>query len=207
MPDDSEIFEGDNIDNKKEIALELDLFSLSNKYKNFWKYSEKSDLHQAIFIMISKGLSYEQYNPILKKIYTSLGNNFTKFDISEKKLKEWGLSNEKIQAIYKITKLPEINSKTLCKIREGGIYLIKAFKILQEEDDDIFLAEDYIVRRVLGILYFRTKLMTIPEVKDIAKIWQGHRSQISYFLSRLKDSGAEKILNDEDLTEQDFIGN
>lgn len=212
MPEDSgDIFEGDSSkDEKKDYALDLDLFNISNKYKSLWKYPERTDLFQALFIMISKGLPYEQYNPIIKKITDSLGKNITidNFKIRDEKLKEWGLSNDKINGIRKILKIAKetsINPSTLCKVKEGGIYLVKLFKILQEEDDDIFLAEDYVIRRMLTILYSRSKLMSIPEAKEISATWQGYRSQISYFLYRLKDSGARKILNEEELDKSDFV--
>ena len=57
------------------------------------------------------------------------------FHITDKKLKSWGLSNEKIEGIKAILALPEVNSKSLCKIKEGGIYLVKAFKIFTGDDD------------------------------------------------------------------------
>lgn len=212
MPDDSDILEGDsNSEEKKDIALDLDLFNLSEKYKSFWKYPERTDLFQAIFILISKGCTFEQYDFILQKITQSLGFKITleNFKIQDKKLKEWGLSTDKINAIRKLLEIAKehgVTPSSLCKVKEGGIYLVKSFKILQEEDDDVFLAEDYIVRRILSILYYRSKILTVTEAKEISKAWIGHRSQISYFLSRLKDSGASKILDKQELDKYDFIG-
>lgn len=213
MPNDSDIFEGDSSkEEKHDLALDLDLFNLSNIYKKYWKYPDRTDLFQAIFILISKGLPYEQYSSIMSKIAGSVGYKITsdgEFKIHDTTLKNWGLSSDKINGIRKILQIAKdgsINANTLCKVKEGGIYLVKAFKILQEEDDDIFLAEDYTVRRVLSILYSRSKILTIPEAKEIGLAWTGHRSQISYFLSRLKDSGAHKILNEKELEQTDFIG-
>ena len=85
--------------------------------------------------------------------------------MTNKKLKEWGLSNEKVAGIRKILSLPEVTSKTLCKVKEGGIYLVKAFKIFQEEDDDVFLWDDYNVCRNLGILFFGDKAITKAEAR------------------------------------------
>jgi hypothetical protein len=48
--------------------------------------------------------------------------------------------------------------------------------------------------------------MTPIEVKTLSNAWQGYRSQISYFLSRLTLSGVLKILDDKELFEEDFIG-
>ena len=207
MPDDSGIFEGDNTNNTQEYAVDLDLFSLSNKYKPYWKFEDRNDFHQAIFIIISKGISFDQTKEIMEKITKSIGKDITanKFTFKDKKLKEWGLSNEKIEAINKIKSLSEITPSSLCKIKEGGIYLLKAFKILQEEDEDTFLLEDYNVRKNMSILFFKNKLMTPQEARDISKAWQGHRSQISYFLYRLKETGAIKIIDEKELDEKDFF--
>jgi len=207
MPDDCDIFEGDNTNINSEHALSLDLFSISNKYKKYWKFPDRSDFHQAIYITISKGLNNDQTNQIMQKITNSIGKEITpeKFSFTDKKMKEWGLSNEKIQIIKKIKELQEITSSNLCKIKEGGIYLVKAFKILQEEDDDTFLMDDYNIRKNMSILFVKNKLMTTQEARDISKVWQGHRSQISYFLYRLKESGAIKILDEEELDEKDFL--
>ena len=58
----------------------------------------------------------------------------------------------------------------------------------------------------MGILFFRSKLMTKTEATLLAKTWIGYRSQISYFLSRLKPEGAIKILDEDDLEPWDFFG-
>jgi hypothetical protein len=212
MPDEGGIFEGDNTNEiNQHFIQDLDLFNLSNKFKKFWKLPERNNLYTAIFIMVSKGLPFETYNKIMENMHKSLGVKFTvnSFNFSDKKLKEWGLSNDKISGIRKIleiAKTEEITPKNLCRVKEGGIYLYKSFKILQEEDDDCFLFEDYIVRRNLSILFYKDKIMTTTEAKDISVAWRGHRSQISYFLSKLKESGVVKILDDEPLEEYDFIG-
>lgn len=212
MPDEGGIFEGDNNGEvNHEFAQDLDLFNLSNECKKFWKLPERNNLYTAIFIMVSKGLSYETYNKIMENMHKSIGVKFTvnNFNFSDKKLKEWGLSNDKISGIRKIleiAKTEEITPKNLCRVKEGGIYLYKSFKIIQEEDDDCFLFEDHIVRKNLSVLFYKDKLMLPTEAKEISKAWQGHRSQISYFLSKLKESGAVKILDDEPLEQSDFIG-
>jgi 3-methyladenine DNA glycosylase/8-oxoguanine DNA glycosylase len=206
MSDD--IFEGD--DNSvflKEHATDLDLFAVSNTYKSLWKLPARSDLHQAISLLISKNAPYDMTKKIMKKISDTIGNRditIQNFVMKDSKLKEWGLSNDKIQGIRKILSLPEITAKSLCSVKEGGIYLVKAFKIFQEEDDDIFLYEDYTVRKNLGILFYRDKPLSESESRKLSQYWQGHRSQISYFLYRLTSKGADKILEDKELDDSDF---
>ena len=190
-------------------AKDLDLFDLSNQYKHLWKLPETSPAHRAVLLLIGKGISPENYYKIVSKIEASIGKkeiNKHSFGIRDIKLKEFGLSTDKIIGIRKILDLPEVTSKTLCKVKEGGIYLVKAFKIFYEEEDDIFLQEDYLVRKNLSVLFFKDKLMSEAEARKLSTNWAGHKSQISYFLSRLKPTGSAKILAEEPLTECDFFG-
>lgn len=205
-----EVFQGpDFSEDRKSLAEELDLFSLSNQTKALWKLPEYSPLHRAILILISKGLTHEFYSKILERLEKAIGKreitpkNFTMKDAT---LKAWGLSAEKIAGIRKLLKLPEVDTKALCKIKEGGIYCVKAFKILTEEDDDVFLWEDYNVLRCLGILFFKDKPMSKAEAMQVSRNWAGYRSQISYFLHRLRPEGACKIIDEKELDEYDFWG-
>jgi len=203
-----EIFEGnDPSEDRIFHAADLDLFSIANRYRKFWKLPERSPYHTAISLLIGKGLPYDTVSKIMEHIGQALGNKDISpknFHITDKKLKSWGLSQEKIDGIRKILALEEVSSQSLCKIKEGGIYLVKAFKVIQEEDDDVFLPDDYNVLRNLGILFFRDKPMTKTEAMKLSRAWQGHRSLISYFLLKLKPDGAVKILDEEE--SHDFWG-
>lgn len=206
-----DVFEGDDTSqDRNEIAQDLDLFSLSNKYKKLWKLPECPSHHRAVLLLIAKGIPHDTFKRIRSKISEAIGNkpiSASNFTMTDKKLKEWGLSNEKISGIRKILALPEVTSGALCKIKEGGIYLVKAFKIFQEEDDDIMLFEDYNVLKNLGILFFRNKPMTKTEAQQVCKNWINYRSQISYFLYRLKPDSADKIHDEtKELDKYDFWG-
>lgn len=203
----SEVFEGDNFDNRQFIAQDLDLFEISNKYKHLWLFPEYSSLHTSIVLLIRKGLSYSSSSKILNKINEAIGNkqiSKTNFTMTDKKLKQWGLSSEKIEGIRKILNLEQVTSNSLCKIKEGGLYLVKLFKIINQEDDDIFLWDDYNVLRNMGILFYRNKSLSKQECIFISKNWIGYRSQISYFLYRLRPEGALKICEDLELNIDDF---
>jgi hypothetical protein len=201
------VFEGeDNTqENRKFQAEFLDLFAKSEKYKKYWKLPQCSSKHRALFIIISKELPYKTSSRILEKIYNTIGKKeIIKFEISDKTLKKWELSNEKINCLKKMLELPEVNSKTLCKIKEFGIYGVKLFKIMQEEDDDVFLKEDYNICKNLGILFEKNRAMTKVEAQQISSNWLGFRSQLSFFLYRLKPEGAYKLLDEKELDEKDF---
>jgi hypothetical protein len=209
----SDVFEGDNNSDVNQSIVEAhDLFALSNRYKKFWTLPECAAAHRAILLLIYKGVSYDFGSKILQRIQSAIGKkDFTakNFTITDKKLKEWGLSSEKIEGIRQILALAEqgeITSSVLCKVKAGGLYLVKAFKVFSEENDDVFMAEDYNVQQNMGILLFRTKKMTNTEAMRLSRTWEGYRSRISYFLYRLKPTGAVKILDEEDLEPWDFWG-
>jgi hypothetical protein len=126
--------------------------------------------------------------------------------MTDKKLKQWGLSSQKIAAIRQILSLSEVTPRDLCKIKEGGIHLVKSFKVMTELDDDVFLNTDYNVLRNLGILFGRSKPMTSTEATIVSRNWIGYRSQISYFLHRLKPEGAVKVFAEQKLEPWDFWG-
>jgi len=210
MPEDGDAFEGDVNNDREFLAQDLDLFAVSNDTKKWWKLPEKSALHTAVTILISRGSTEEMTARIMEKIRNSIGKgDITRdnFKFTDKKLKEWGLSSDKISGIRKILSLEEVNAESLCRIKEGGIFLVNGFKVMHEEDDDVLWSEDYNVRRCLGILFFRQKNMTETEARQVGKVWAGYRSQISYFLHRLKPEGAIKIRDEEELDQYDFIGN
>jgi hypothetical protein len=203
----ADIFEGDNTDISKNIAEDLDLFELANRYKKLWERKERSAHHTAVDLVISRGMSPDTYKNICDNIKNAIGKkdySIDTFKITDKKLKEWGLSNDKITAIRKILQLESVDSNTLCRIKECGIHIVKAFKVFFGEHDDTFLNEDYNVRTNMGILFYKNKLMTPQEATQVAKNWNGYRSTISFFLHRLKPEGAFKVLNDEELSREDF---
>jgi hypothetical protein len=206
-----EVYQGDNNSEYiiEDIVNDLDLFEVSMKYKKLWELREHTPTHLAILLLIFKEVSHSSGSKIMEKIEQSIGKkdiSCSNFTMNDKKLKDWGISSDKIIGIKKILKLSEINGKTLCNIKEGGIYLVKAFKIFNQEDDDMFFIEDYNVRLNLGILFNRKKPMTKAEALSVSKHWKGFRSHISYFLYRLSDIGAYKIVNKEDLQQCDFHG-
>ena len=66
---DDDPFQGDNFDERNNQAKELDLFAVSNTYKDYWKLPEHSAMHDAIVLFIAKGMSYDNSNQIIAKIH------------------------------------------------------------------------------------------------------------------------------------------
>ena len=207
---DDDIYQGpDTTEDRDFIAKELDLFSISSKYKKYWILDECSSMHRAIYLLIHKGVSFDIGDKIMQHIKSTIGNKditSDNFTMTDKTLKKWGLSAEKISGIRSIISLPEVNSKNICKIKEGGIYLLKGFKVLEQEDDDVLWNNNYNVLKNMGILFYRDKSMSPQEAMTVGKNWAGYRSQISYFLCRLKPEGAIKILDEIELEPWDFFG-
>jgi 3-methyladenine DNA glycosylase/8-oxoguanine DNA glycosylase len=203
----ADVFEGDNNDMSSCIAEDLDLFAVATRTMDLWKLPERTAHHIAIDLVISKGLSYDMYTKVRNNIKNAIGKreySQDTFKFTDKKLKEWGISGEKINAIRKILQLETVDSGALCRIKECGLHIVKAFKVFFQEHDDTFLNEDYNVRTNMGILFCKNKLMTPQEATRVAKNWNGHRSIISYFLHRLKPTSAYKILDQEELDDNDF---
>lgn len=207
MSDD--IFEGDNNSLDQQDFLDaMDLFSVSNASKHLWKLPERSNLHVALFLMITKGLPHAAGQKIMDRIEQAIGKkdmSHKNFTFSDKKMKQWGLSAEKISGIRKILTLDEINPNTLCKVKEGGIYLIKGFRVLADEDDDTFWESSFQVRYNMGRLLGHSKILPEQDARNLGKKWLGYRSQISYFFYRIKPDAMEKIVNEEELTADDFF--
>jgi hypothetical protein len=160
-------------------------------------------------ILIRQGLSWDNSERIMGYIRASIGQaDITPANLSmtDKTFKRWGLSGEKIAGIRKILALPVVTPQTLCSVKEGGIELVRMFKVLEGDDDDCWLYSDYNILRNLAVLLFRSKALTSRECMAIGRAWAGTRSQISYFLHRLKPEGAAKILEDEELEPWDFWG-
>lgn len=205
-----DIFEGDdNAAERSDFIGDLDLFAVSNKTKKYWKLPERSNLHIALYLMITMGMSYESGEKIMKKIKDTIGDkdmSKENFVISDKTLKEWGLSATKISGIKKILGLKEITQQSLCKVREGGIKLVKMFMVLSETKDDTSLEFCYEVRRNLSNLLGHSKILPEPDAKKLFLKWSGYKSQIGYFLYRLKPDSAVKIVDDIELDQYDFNG-
>lgn len=204
----ADIFEGDNNDISDIIAEDLDLFSVAKNTKELWELPEHSAHHTAIDLVMSKGLSFDMYKKLRTSIINAIGKkeySRDNFKFTDKKLKEWGMSADKISAIRKILQLENVDSNALCRIHECGIHIVKAFKVFYGENDDTFLNEDYNVRTNMGILFSKNKLMSPQESTKVARNWSGHRSIISYFLHRLKPEGTFKILDNEELQKDDFF--
>ncbi len=194
-----DVFEGDNnTDDVLFYAEQLDLFKWANNTKHIWKYPETNPYHLIITLLINNKKIMDHISHALGKRPITPQNYIFKPETQKK----WGISNEKIFQIKYILQLEEITASKFCSFKD--IFLLKLFKIVLEEEDDIFLYESPHIRKILGILFGRNKPMDKAEVMKVSKVWNSYKSLISYFLFRLKDTGAIKILEEIDLISEDF---
>jgi 3-methyladenine DNA glycosylase/8-oxoguanine DNA glycosylase len=198
----------------------FDLLKLSGETKQWWLQPTRSLLHNAISCVISMRIKFEKSREIRQKIYNSIGKEgkveITKenFKFKNQTLCEYGLSTEQIRIIREILTFDnkksenkeQLTIKDLTKIKGIGVWTIKAVKILMNEDLDVSLEQDYYIRKMLSELYGYKKVITETEARKILQTWNGNRSQISYFLWRLKFESIEKILENVKLERHDFLG-
>ena len=209
MPDDGDSFQGES-SNDTEFLQELDLFALSEQTKQWWQAPPRTPVHRAIEILIRQNMSWENGEKIMERVRASIGEadiSLSNLVMTDKTLKKWGLSAEKISGIRKILSLQEITPKTLCSIKEGGIYLVQMFTVMEEENDDCWVYNNPNALRNLSIFLGRARPLTAREAVHMSRsAFSGHRSQLSYFLYMLKTEGAIAMVNDEPLEITHFYG-
>jgi hypothetical protein len=202
MPEDGDGFQGES-SNDVEYLQDMDLFALSEQTKHLWRSEERTPLHRALEILIRQNMNWTNGDNIMKRIRDSIGSadmSASNMIMTDKTLKKWGLSAEKISGIRKILSLGEITPKTLCSVKEGGIHLIQMFTVMEGENDDCWIYNDSNILRNLGTLLGRSRSLTPREGMIVSRAsFAGVKSQISYFLHMLRPEGAIAICNDEPL--------
>lgn len=208
MPEDGDGFQGQS-SNDVEYMQEMDLFAISERTKHLWQSQPRTPLHRAIEILIRQNMNWTNGEYIMQRIKDTIGDvdiSVSNLTMTDKTLKKWGLSTEKISGIRKILSLEEITPKTLCSVKEGGIHLVQMFTAMEGENDDCWVYNDSNLLRNLGILLGRSRSLAAREALQIGRSFAGVRSQISCFLHMLKPEGAICIVNNEPLEPEHFYG-
>lgn len=187
--------------------------------KEYWTMPKKTLFHNTISVIISQKITFHEGREIRQKLFEKLGKYDIVYDEFKKlgydKLKEIGLSEDKIKCIDVVLKCFDKDIDDLAIIRKMasvkgiGPWTLKSLYILSnlEEYNNIFLIEDYWIRKQIKILYGLNKVPTEKEIKkmDIMKAWKNNESNVSRFLWRLKSDGASAILNNITLERHHFL--
>lgn len=214
MPEDGDsVFEGDS-DSYDDFIKELDLFSVAMSTRKLWDLTasecpeNSTKIHIAIYLIVHSGCSYNVGNQIFNYIRQSMGHKSISpetFTFTDKTLKKWGLSNDKISLIRNILTYTDdnFNSTVFCRLKPG-INLIQLFKAFTDENEDTYAYSDYNIKKNIAVMLERAKMPSDNENRKLSRVWNGFRSIITQFLYRLKPTGMNKILEEEVLTSVDF---
>jgi 3-methyladenine DNA glycosylase/8-oxoguanine DNA glycosylase len=178
---------------------------LLEKTRPFYFYESKGLYHELISLIISQRISFKKSRDIRMKIYEKIGSYvFTKDKLFSINLIETGLDVDKIHLIRNINENVSFND--LKAIPGIGIWTIKSLKAKLLLDDDIFLSEDFYIRTHLKILFKLDKVPIISEANKLIKgRWEGYKTHVSLFLWRLRHESTDKLIQNQELTQQDFI--
>jgi 3-methyladenine DNA glycosylase/8-oxoguanine DNA glycosylase len=72
-------------------------------------------------------------------------------------------------------------------------------------DKDIFLAEDYWIRKRLSEIVNSAKILSIKECNTLSNQWAGYRTDVSKFLWRIRPEGCIALRNNIDLCREHFL--
>lgn len=187
---------------------------LLKKTKSYYELKKYSIVHQAISLVISQKVSFQQGKNIRKKLFflISPDSEFTKENmknITDEDLENIGIDVLKIKTIRNILKLDDIDHNDFIEkiedIKGIGPWTIKCLKIYFELDNDIFLSEDLWIRKRMTELTENDIVLTQKECEIESKIWRGYRTQISKFFWRIKPIGITALLNNEELNYDHFL--
>jgi 3-methyladenine DNA glycosylase/8-oxoguanine DNA glycosylase len=186
-----------------------DYIKNTNKY---WLLPQKSLFHNTISLLTSQKIKFSESRNIRKKLY-ELNQEQNEYSIkifenlTNKDFIKCGISNNIIEIIKNVIELEKNKLLTIEKLEnlKGiGPWTIKSLKIMNNFDNNIFLYEDYWIRQRLSELVKSNKILTQSECKKIF-INSTNCSEISMFLWRIKKSGTFQIINNLELTKDNFL--
>lgn len=184
-----------------------------NKTDKYWLIPQKSLFHNTISLLTSQKIKFSESRNIRKNLY-KLNQYNDEFSINIFKnltnddFLNCGLSSNIIEVIKKVIDL-ELNNiltiETLQNIKGIGIWTIKSLKIMNNLDDNVILYEDYWIRQRLSELVKSNKILTQSECKKLFTGSSTNLSEISKFLWRITKNGTHKIINNLELSKNDFL--
>lgn len=189
------------------------LLSICESTRPFWTLLKRTTYHHAISLVISQRIKFSTGRAIREKLSALLGQENGNFDaqavseLSDAQLRKIGLTQAKIDCIRAIGEIEEATAESIeeAKIKGIGPWTLKALKIIDGSEPDIWLGEDYWLRQRLSELKELDHVCSLSESKKISLEWKGNRTAISNFLWRIRSSGVQKFLRKEELNREDFI--
>lgn len=182
--------------------------------KPYYELKKYSIVHQAISLVISQKISFQQGKNIRKELFYLINPDleFTKENIKnikDENLENIGIDVLKIKTIRNILKLDDTDNNDFIEkignIKGIGPWTIKCLKIYFELDNDIFLSEDLWIRKRVTELTENDTVLTQKECENASKNWSGYRTQVSKFFWRIKPSGITALLNNDELNYDHFL--
>ena len=175
--------------------------------EEYWNLHSRSLYHELISAIISQRISFNESRHIRSKLYNTIQSGEITFDhiqeLGYDGLINLGIDSKKACTILTIP--DEINIDELIHISGIGKWTIKALKI-KCSDEDVFLSEDYWIRKHMKIIL---NLKHIPTIKEVDEYIESNvlydRSIYTKFLWRLKHTAWDKIKNGKLLTRTDFV--
>jgi len=190
-----------------------DLTKIIKETKSLWELPKKSLFHHTIGLIIGQKIKMDLAREIRKNLYIFVNKDeYHHDDLIKITDHEWHKicmnDLQKINIIKRILKLGNKMQLTdLTKVAGIGDWTIKSLKVLCDQDDDIFLGEDYWIRSKLKILFDLPKVPTISEANKLSGKFIGKKSTITKFLWRLTNQGAIALKNNQVLKEEHFLSN
>ena len=163
-----------------------------------------------ISLIISQQISFKASRKLRGNLYQYLGSNeFTPeniLKITSVQWEGWGLNPHRRELIHRVTDMAlksELRVADLSKIEGIGPWTLKGLQIMTYIEPDVFLYEDAFIRKHIRKLFGNLTLRQIQKLSQ-TPVWAGQRSLVSRFLWRLRDSGALKLIQGENITPEDL---
>ena len=197
-----------NITNTKLISKQL--LDNVDQYVKLKKYPI---IHQAISLIISQKISFQQGRTIRRKLFEIVKNDcFTKENLSniqDEEFAKLGIDSSKMLTIKNVLNTNFVDNSEFIskigKIKGIGDWTTKCLQIMFEIDNDIFLFEDLWIRKRISELVEADRVLTAKECEKISIQWKGYRSQVSVLFWRIKPEGIKAIIAKENLIREHFL--
>lgn len=167
--------------------------------------------HHTISMITAQQIKFEAGKSLRQTLYNIAGYPLKPENIRGANLKDIKyLTHAKLFIIKAVTEIALAKPSDddfmmkIAGIQGIGPWTLKGVLILTEKSPSEALYEDAYIKKRLGNIY--GKKMSVTDCKLFFQVIpENSRSIVSYFLWRLKDSGAEKVRNNRLLERNDFL--